>query len=117
MRTTRGTAQGPALSGSPRDLRLSPPRIALATVEKVSRSVDKEVSDVPTTRVVTFRDPVSGRWISRIAGGTARFGAADLKSDAIAVGRAHAIRLGAEHVVENEDGSIARRTDYPRRSA
>ncbi len=70
-----------------------------------------------TTRIVTFRDPVSGRWISRIAGGAARFGAADLKSDAIAAGREHAIELGAEHVVENEDGSVARRTTYPRRTA
>ena len=36
---------------------------------------------------------------------------------AVASLRERAIQLGAEHVIENEDGSIARRMEYPRRTA
>jgi len=60
-------------------------------------------------QVHTTYDPVRGRWHNKIAGTGAVFGAADQKTDAVAAGRAEALALGAELLVHNEDGTIARR--------
>jgi len=54
----------------------------------------------------------NGSWINEIEGGSAVPGTHPSKADAMAAGRLEAIQRKAEHVIHNQDGSIAERNSY-----
>ena len=53
-----------------------------------------------------------GRWRNKIDGAAPLPGWYDRQEIAAEAGRAHAMRRQAEHVIRNEDGSIAQRVSY-----
>ncbi len=54
-----------------------------------------------------------GRWRNTLEGQDGLLpGAFDTKAEAVAVGRLEARRRQTEHVIHNEDGSIAERNSY-----
>jgi uncharacterized protein DUF2188 len=54
-----------------------------------------------------------GRWKNKIEGAAPLPGWYDRQEIAAEAGRAHAMRRHAEHVVRNQDGTIALRASYP----
>lgn len=55
-----------------------------------------------------------GRWKNKIEGAAPLPGWYDRQEVAAEAGRAHAMRRHAEHVIRNEDGTIAQRVSYVR---
>ena len=55
-----------------------------------------------------------GRWKNKIEGAAPPPGWYDRREIAAEAGRAHAMRRHAEHVIRNEDGTIAQRVSYVR---
>jgi len=54
-----------------------------------------------------------GRWVNSVEGDQAPLpGSFETKEDAVEAGRAEARRRQTEHVIHNEDGSIAERNSY-----
>ena len=53
-----------------------------------------------------------GRWTNRIEGAPPLPGWYDRQEVAAEAGRAHAMRSQAEHVIRNDDGTIAQRVSY-----
>ena len=57
--------------------------------------------------------PVDGHWENTVAGQDGMVGGPHrTKSEAVAAGRTEAQRRKTEHVIHNEDGSIAERNSY-----
>jgi Uncharacterized protein conserved in bacteria (DUF2188) len=53
-----------------------------------------------------------GQWLNEIEGGAGFGGPHSTKEEAVAAGRARALRDGTEHVIHNEDGTIGERSSY-----